>query len=196
MTAGTGPGGLPVIAFVSAADWDAWLAEHQADQAGLWLKIAKKGSGLATVSYAEALDVALCRGWIDGQKEKLDDQCWLQRFTPRRAGSKWSAINRARAIALTERGRMQPAGIRQIDQARADGRWDVAYAGSKSSTVPDDLQRALDRDEAARAFFATLDSRNRYAILYRVQDTKTPEARARRVEKYVAMLSEGKKIHG
>jgi uncharacterized protein YdeI (YjbR/CyaY-like superfamily) len=186
---------VPTISFAARADWAAWLTDHHEDSEGLWLKIAKKGSGVDSVTYAEAVEVALCHGWIDGQKRALDDAHWLQRFTPRKARSRWSRINRDKATELIERGEMRPAGLREVERAKADGRWDAAYAGARSATVPDDLQAALDADDRAREFFATLDGANRYAILYRVQDAKRPETRARRIEKYVAMLREHRKIH-
>jgi uncharacterized protein YdeI (YjbR/CyaY-like superfamily) len=186
---------LPIISFVSRDVWQAWLAEHHTTSIGLWLKIARKGSGIVTVSYAEALDVGLCYGWIDGQKGRFDDDHWLQRFTPRKARSRWSKINRARATELIEQGEMKPAGLKAVEQARADGRWDAAYEGQGTATVPDDLRRELEKNEKALAFFATLDGTNRYAILYRIQDAKKPETRARRIEKYVAMLNEQKKIY-
>ncbi len=184
---------LPVIPFASQEAWEAWLEEHHATSDGLWLKIAKKGSGIDTVSYAEALDTALCYGWIDGQKGSFDDAFWLQRFTPRKARSKWSKVNRGKATRLIEEGRMRPSGLREVERARADGRWDAAYDAQSSATVPDDLRRALERNETAREFFATLNSANRYAILYQIQDAKRPETRARRIEKYVAMLNERRK---
>jgi len=187
--------GLAVMSFDSRAGWDAWLARHHDSSKGLWLKIAKKGSGIDTVSHPEALEVALCYGWIDGQRDRLDDSWFLQRFTPRRGRSRWSQINCAKATDLIDRGEMQPAGLREVEAAKADGRWGAAYAGQRTATVPDDLQRALEKNAPARAFFATLDSRNRYAILYRVQDAKKPETRARRIEQFVAMLSEGKKLY-
>jgi uncharacterized protein YdeI (YjbR/CyaY-like superfamily) len=168
---------------------------HHADSDGVWLKIAKKGSSLDTASYPEALDVALCYGWIDGQKGKLDEHHWLQRFTPRRAGSKWSKLNCAKATALIGSGRMQPAGHREVEKARADGRWDAAYDSHRTATVPDDLQQALDADDQAREFFSTLNSQNRYAILYRIQDAKRPETRARRIAQFVAMLHDGNKLY-
>jgi uncharacterized protein YdeI (YjbR/CyaY-like superfamily) len=183
------------MAFSSRAEWAAWLAEHHADSEGLWLKFAKKGSGVESVTYAEAVEVALCQGWIDGQAAALDDAHWLQRFTPRRARSRWSRINRDRATALIERGEMGPAGLAEVERAKADGRWDAAYESPRTATVPDDLQAALDADDRARDFFATLDSANRYAILYRVQEAKRPETRARRIEKYVAMCREHRKVH-
>lgn len=184
-----------VLAFASRAEWEAWLSRHHATSSGLWLQIAKQGSGAATVSYAEALEVALSYGWIDGQKGKLDDRHWLQRFTPRQPRSPWSKINRAKATALVERGEMRPAGLRAIERAKADGRWDAAYPGQRTATVPEDLQRELDKDDRAREFFAALDGANRYAILYRIEEAKRPETRARRIAKLVAMLAEGKKLH-
>jgi uncharacterized protein YdeI (YjbR/CyaY-like superfamily) len=186
---------LPVIGFEDLAGWEAWLAEHHATAAGAWLKIAKKGSAERTVSYPEALEAALCYGWIDGQKGRLDDDFWLQRFTPRGPASKWSQINTAKAAALIEAGRMQPAGLREVESARADGRWDAAYPGQAAITVPDDLASELARNDAARAFFATISSVNRYAILYRIGEAKRPETRARRIAKYVAMLADGQTIH-
>jgi uncharacterized protein YdeI (YjbR/CyaY-like superfamily) len=185
----------PIIAFESRNAWDAWLAEQHATSQGLWLKIAKKESGIPTVSRAEALELALCYGWIDGQGDKLDGNYWLQLFTPRRPRSKWSKINRDKVTELIERGEMRPSGLREIERARADGRWDAAYESQSTATVPDDLRLALEANDQAREFFATLNSQNRYAILYRIQDTKRPETRAQRIEKYVTMLSEGKKIY-
>jgi uncharacterized protein YdeI (YjbR/CyaY-like superfamily) len=187
--------GLPVGAFASPAEWEAWLAEHHASSRGLWVKIAKKETGIPTVTYAQALEGALCYGWIDGQKGALDERFWLQRFTPRGARSRWSRINRDKVGQLIEQGRMRPAGLAQVEQARADGRWDAAYDSPARATVPEDLQRELDRNPAASAFFASLDRINRYAILYRLQDSRSPEARARRLEQFVAMLSEGRKIY-
>ena len=185
----------PTIAFASRDDWAAWLAEHHGETDGVWLELAKKGSGIASVTQAEAVEVALCYGWIDGQAKPVDDDRWLQRFTPRRARSRWSKRNRDRATSLIASGEMQPPGLREIERAKADGRWDAAYESPRTATVPEDLQAALDADDEARAFFATLDSANRYAILYRVQDAKKPETRARRIENYVAMLREHRKIH-
>jgi uncharacterized protein YdeI (YjbR/CyaY-like superfamily) len=186
---------LPVIAFASRAEFKTWLADKHETASGLWLKIAKKDSGVESVTYAEAIEVALCHGWIDGQKAAHDDVHWLQRFTPRKPRSRWSKINRDKATALIESGEMQPTGLREVERAKADGRWDAAYEGQRTATVPEDLQHALDADDAARAFFATLDSANRYAILYRVQDAKRPETRARRIKQYVTMLREQRKIH-
>jgi uncharacterized protein YdeI (YjbR/CyaY-like superfamily) len=175
--------------------WQDWLAAHHESSDGVWLAIAKKGSGVASVTYDEALEVALCHGWVDGQKRAYDDAHWLQRFTPRRPRSIWSKRNRATAERLLAEGRMTPAGMRAIEQAKADGRWDAAYEGQRSATVPDDLRRALDADPAARAAFAGLDSRNRYAILFRVQQAKRPDTRARRIATYVSMLAAGETIY-
>ena len=186
---------LPTISFTTVDEWRAWLHEQHASAAGVWLKIAKQGSGIQTVTYAQALDVALCFGWIDGQKNKFDEQYWLQRFTPRTARSKWSQINVAKATELIASGAMQPAGLAEVQRAQADGRWERAYTGQRTATVPEDLRRALDQSPAASELFATLNSANRYAILYRIQDAKRADTRARRIEKYVAMLSEGKQIH-
>ena len=188
-------GDLPVVGFSGTAAWESWLAEEHERSPGIWLKIPKKGSGGRGVSYAEALEVALCYGWIDGQKRGLDDDYWLQRFTPRKPGSRWSKINTDKAGELIEAGRMRPAGLRQVELARADGRWDAAYAGQRAMTVPPDLERELAANDAAREFFATLSGANRYAILYRIGDAKRPETRARRIAKYVAMLAAHETIH-
>ncbi len=189
------PDQLPILAFESPAAWEEWLAAEHAAAPGVWLKLAKRGSGHASVTYAEALEVALAYGWIDGQKGRFDDAWWLQRFTPRKRASRWSRVNRDKALALIAAGRMQPAGMREVARARADGRWEAAYASQRNMTVPDDLRAALDANPAASAFFAALDSANRYAVLYRVQDAKKPETRARRIERYVAMLAVGEKLH-
>jgi len=186
---------LPIIAFASQQEWEVWLAAQPPTSRGLWLKIAKKDAGVETVSYAEALESALCYGWIDGQRAAHDERFFLTRFTPRGRKSKWSQINRAKATELLQQGRMTPAGVAQVEQARQDGRWDAAYEAQSAATVPADLQRALDEHPAAQAFFATLDSRNRYAILYRLQDARKPETRARRIAQYVAMLGEQKKLY-
>ncbi|MFE9095888.1 YdeI family protein [Streptomyces sp. NPDC007264] len=185
----------PVLSFATQDAWEKWLEENHGDVPGIWVRIPKAGSGLDGVDYPQALESALCYGWIDGQKKKLDEQHWLQRFTPRRPGSRWSEVNRQKAIGLIEQGRMRPAGLREVEKAKADGRWEAAYAPQSKATVPDDLQAALDAAPAARDFFATLDSRNRYSILHRVGDAKKPETRAARIEKFVAMLGEQKKLH-
>lgn len=187
--------GLPILSFASQKKWEEWLDEHHGTAKGLWLKIAKKGSGIDTVTYAEALDAALCYGWIDGQKGSFDDELWLQKFTPRGPKSKWSKINRDKALALIDAHRMKPAGLAAIEQAQRDGRWEQAYDSQSKASVPEDLQAALDQDPEAAAFFATLDSVNRYAVLYRIQDAKKPETRARRIEKFVTMLRRHEKVH-
>ena len=184
-----------MIAFASAADWERWLEENHEASDGVWVKIAKKGTGIESVRYPEVLDVALCFGWIDGRREALDEQYFLQRFTPRRPRSRWSRINRDKAQALIAQGRMRSAGQAEVDAARADGRWDAAYESQKTATIPDDLRRELDARPEARAFFEQLSSQNRYAILYRLQDAKRPETRARRLEKFVAMLEAGETIY-
>lgn len=184
-----------MLAFAFPRSWEDWLAEHHQTSPGLWLKIAKKGASAPTVSYAEAIDGALCYGWIDGQKGTLDGEYWLQRFTPRKLRSRWSKINREKAERLITDGRMQPAGLREVEAARADGRWEAAYEGQATITVPPDLARELDLNPAAKEFFATLSSVNRYAILYRIQDAKRPQTRADRIAKYIAMLNEHKTIH-
>jgi uncharacterized protein YdeI (YjbR/CyaY-like superfamily) len=184
------------LRFASQRAFEAWLRKHHASSDGVWLLMAKAGAGQATVTYAQAVEAALCYGWIDGQKKALDGQHWLQRFTPRRERSLWSKINRAKAQALVEAGRMQPSGLAQIERAKADGRWDAAYDGAQAATVPHDLQAALDAQPKARKFFAALDSANRYAVLWRVQTAKKPETRARRIDTLVAMLARGEKIHG
>lgn len=186
---------LPTLPFETQQEWEAWLAANHVDAPGVWLQIAKRATGTPSVSYAEALDSALCYGWIDGQKASLDDAHWLQKFTPRRARSGWSRVNCAKATALIAAGRMQPAGQQQVDQAKADGRWEAAYDSQSAITVPEDLQRELDAHPAANAFFGTLDSRNRYAILYRIQTAKKAETRAARIQKFVEMLSQGQTIH-
>jgi uncharacterized protein YdeI (YjbR/CyaY-like superfamily) len=186
---------LLVLAFASLAEWTAWLEAQPSASKGVWLKLAKAASGMPSISKQEAIDGALCHGWIDGQLDKFDANHWLVRFTPRRRKGKWSRINRERALALIELGRMRPAGLREIEEAKRDGRWDAAYAPQSNATVPQDLQSALDRKPAAKRHFDQLDSHNRYAILYRIHDAKKPETRAQRIEKYVTMLSRGETIH-
>jgi uncharacterized protein YdeI (YjbR/CyaY-like superfamily) len=187
--------GLDVLLFPAADDWDAWLEQHHATSPGLWVKIAKKGSGIETVHYPQVLESALSFGWIDGRRRALDERFFLQHFTPRRARSRWSQINRDTAERLIAEGRMAPAGLAEVQRAREDGRWDAAYAGQKAMAVPDDLQRELDARPEAAAFFAGLSSRNRYAILYRLHDAKKPETRARRLATFVEMLESGETLH-
>jgi uncharacterized protein YdeI (YjbR/CyaY-like superfamily) len=183
-----------IISFSSREAWETWLEDHHASSSeGLWLKFAKKGSDVESVTYDQAIEVALCYGWIDGQVRRFDEDYYLQRFTPRRPRSKWSKVNREKATELIERGEMKAAGLREVERAKADGRWDAAYDSPSTATVPDDLRRELGKNEKARKFFSKLDSRNRYAILYQIQDAKKPETRARRIAKYVGMLAEQKK---
>jgi uncharacterized protein YdeI (YjbR/CyaY-like superfamily) len=186
---------LPVVSFDSRQDFESWLEAQHGHSKGIWLKIAKKGSGVSTVTYDEALDSALCYGWIDGQKGTFDDQYWLQRFTPRGARSKWSQVNCKRAEELLQLGVMRPAGVAEVERAKGDGRWAAAYASQKTAVPPPDLVAALTADPEAEAFFQTLDSRNRYAILYRIGDAKKPETRAARIAKYVEMCREHKLLY-
>lgn len=188
--------GLPILAFADAGALDRWLERQPDNSPGLWIKLAKAGSGILSVTKAEAIDAALCHGWIDGQLDKYDDQYWLVRFTPRKGRSKWSQVNRKRAIELIEAGRIRPLGLAQIDAAKADGRWDAAYAPASEAEVPADLQAALDRSPDAAAFFATLTGANRYAILYRIAVVKKPETRARKIDDFIAMLERHETVHG
>ena len=183
------------LPFESPAAWEAWLSEHHESSDGIWIKFAKKASGIASVTYKEVLPIALAHGWIDGQVKRIDEDWYRQRWTPRRARSVWSKINRAAAEAMIERGEMKPAGLREVERAKADGRWERAYDSPKTAEVPDDLRAALDADAAAAEFFAGLDSINRYAILHRIQGAKKPETRARRIEQFVAMCSRGETVH-
>jgi uncharacterized protein YdeI (YjbR/CyaY-like superfamily) len=187
---------LPIHLFADPDALEAWLEENHDSSAGLWLKIAKKGTGKRSVTYAEALELALCFGWIDSQKRGFDEEYFLQRFTPRRPRGRWSQINREKAEALIAAKRMRPAGPAEVEAARADGRWEAAYAGQRTAEVPEDLQRELDASSAAAEFFAGLDSANRYAVIYRLNDAKKPETRERRLGKFIAMLERGEKIHG
>jgi uncharacterized protein YdeI (YjbR/CyaY-like superfamily) len=181
--------------FRSAEEWDAWLAEHHGDRPdGVWLRIAKKGSGVATVAYPEVLDIALAYGWIDGQRKPLDETYFLQRFVPRRARSRWSQVNRTKAERLIADGRMRPSGLAEVERAQADGRWEAAYEPQSRAAVPADLQAELDARPAAAAFFATLSAQNRFSILYRLQDAKRPETRARRLAQFVELLERGESL--
>ncbi len=187
--------GLPILLFERQDDWAAWLDEHHASSAGVWLRLAKKASDLQSLSYAEALDVALCYGWIDGQKNSYDESSWLQKFTPRGARSIWSKINREKAQQLIESGKMKPTGLKAIESAKNDGRWDGAYDSQSRATVPSDFQAALDGNPEASAFFATLNSVNRYAILFRIETAKKPETRAKRIQEFIRMLERHEKLH-
>ena len=175
-------------AFASRAEWERWLEAEHADSDGVWVRFPKKGTGLPTVDMVEAIEVALCFGWIDGQRKGLDDTHYLQKFTPRRARSRWSKINVGKATKLIEAGHMRPAGLAEVERAKADGRWDAAYDSPSRIEVPPDLQAELDKHPDAAEFFASLNSQNRYAILYRLHDAKKPETRARRLEQFVGML--------
>ncbi len=186
---------LPVRRFASRAAWERWLAANHGRSPGLWIEFAKKGSGLASVTYAEAVEVALCHGWIDSQAKPLDAKRYRQRFTPRRPRSKWSQKNRAAVERLLAEGRLAPAGRREMEAAKRDGRWAAAYASPRTITVPPDLRARLARSPKARRAFEVLDGANRYAILYRLHDAKKPETRQRRLEQFVRMLEAGERIH-
>lgn len=187
---------LPLAFFATPAELEAWFEDEHESSAGIQLKIAKKGSGVQSVTYAEALEVALCFGWIDSQKRAFDESFFLQRFTPRRPRGRWSRINRENAEGLIAAGRMRPPGLAQVEAAVSDGRWEAAYEGQRTAEVPPDLQRELEARPAARKFFDALDSANRYAIIYRLDEAKKRETRERRLRKFVAMLERGEKIHG
>ena len=187
---------LPIHLFAGPAELEEWLEENHASSEGLWLKIAKKGAPETSVTYGEALELALCFGWIDSQKRGFDETHFLQRFTPRRPRGRWSKINREKAEALIKAGKIRPTGLAEIEAAKADGRWEAAYEGQRTAKVPPDLQRELDANPAAAEFFTSLDSANRYAIVYRLDEAKKPETRERRLKKFVAMLERGEKIHG
>jgi len=192
-------GGLPVLDFADAATWEGWLAAQaargEAGAKGVWLRIAKAGNDTSRLTKAQAIDAALCHGWIDGQIDKWDEAWFLTRFTPRKRTSKWSENNRKRAETLMSENRVMPAGLAEIAAAKADGRWDAAYAPASTAAEPADLTAALDAEPAARTFFDTLSGANRYAILYRVQTAKKPETRAARIAKFVGMCARGETIH-
>jgi uncharacterized protein YdeI (YjbR/CyaY-like superfamily) len=187
--------GLPIQTFADRGAWEKWLAAHGTNSRGIWLKLAKKANRKPTIARTDAIEAALCFGWIDGQLDRFDDAFWLVRFTPRGPKSRWSQINRDTALRLVAAGKMKPAGQAEIDRAKADGRWDAAYAPQSKADVPHDLEKALDAKPAAKAFFATLNGANRYAILYRIHHAKTKKTRATRIEKFVAMLARGETIH-
>lgn len=186
---------LPIILFEHQQAWSEWLDHHHSESPGVWLRLAKKNADIRSLSYAEALDVALCYGWIDSQKKSYDQASWLQKFSPRGAKSLWSKINRDKVAVLTEAGRMKPAGVTAVERAKADGRWAAAYDSQRNATVPEDLRAELDRNPAARAFFTTLDGANRYSVLFRIQTAKKPETRAKRIAALVAMLAKNEKFH-
>jgi uncharacterized protein YdeI (YjbR/CyaY-like superfamily) len=195
MTPVTLPTDLPVLAFPDQAAFEAWLESEHATAPGLYVKLAKKGAGVPSVTYAELVESALCFGWIDGRSNRLDDRFYLQRMTPRRARSVWSQKNVEAVAALIEAGRMRPAGLAAVEAARADGRWERAYAGARDITVPADLAAALDADPAVRAEFESLDGANRYAVLWRVHTAATPATRAKRIAAAVQMLRDGGRYH-
>lgn len=186
---------LPILQFDDQVAWAGWLEHNHAETSGVWLKLAKRGSAVKTVTYGEALEEALCYGWIDGQVSRHDESFYLQRFTPRRPRSKWSANNRDKVERLIAEGRMRPAGLEAIEAAKSDGRWDAAYPAQSNATIPDDLQKALDDNPDAKAFFETLTGQNRYAFLFRLHGVKRPETRAKRIATYMAMLSEHRTFH-
>lgn len=186
---------LPTLRCSNRQDWEDWLEANHASAAGAWLELAKKRSPVATVSRPEALEAALCYGWIDGKALSVDENFWKQRFTPRTRRSRWSRINREAATRLIDAGMMKPSGLAEVEAARRDGRWDAAYDSPRTMVAPQDFLRRLGEHPEARAFFDGLDSRNRYAILYRIQEAKRPATRARRIETYVSMLRERKTIY-
>jgi uncharacterized protein YdeI (YjbR/CyaY-like superfamily) len=183
------------MTFTSSREFRAWLAKNHGRSEGIWLRIYKKDAGMAAVTYAEALDQALCYGWIDGQKQPFDKQSWLQKFTPRRPQSGWSRNNTEHAERLIKSGEMTAAGLKEVQAAKSDGRWQTAYDSFGSATVPDDFLKELSRNKKAKAFFATLNKTNLYSILYRLQTAKKPETRAKRMQAIIAKLSRGEKFH-
>jgi uncharacterized protein YdeI (YjbR/CyaY-like superfamily) len=185
----------PILSFDNQAAWEQWLVQHHSTSPGAWLRLAKKASAKPGLTYPQALDAALCYGWIDAQRKPESESAWLLRFVPRGRKSIWSKINRQKATALVESGRMQPGGLAEMERAKKDGRWEAAYDSPSNAIVPEDFQAALDKNARARAFFATLESRNRYALLFRIQTAKKAETRARRIREFVAMLARHEKIH-
>jgi len=189
------PDDLPLIGFASKGEFAAWLDDSHATAPGVWVKYAKKDTGLESITHAEAVEVALRYGWIDSRGHRIDDRFWRARFMPRARRSRWSQVNRETAERQIAAGEMTPAGLREVEAARADGRWDAAYASQSRATVPDDLRAALAAEPGAAEFFASLNSQNRYSILHRVEEAKREETRARRIAKYVAMCAAKEKIH-
>ncbi len=196
MTTGSpSPAGLPILLFTNPQEWADWLDRYHADAAGVWLRLAKKASSLTSVTYDEAVEVGLCYGWIDGQSKRYDADSWLQKFTPRSSKSIWSKVNTQKAQRLIAEARMKPAGLREVERAKQDGRWAAAYDPQSTAVVPEDLQVELDDNPEAKAFFQTLDSRNRYAILFRIQTANKPETRVKRIQQFMAMLAKGEKLY-
>lgn len=186
---------IPVLLFERQSAWEKWLQQNHGISSGVWLRLAKKSSGLTSISYGEALDTALCYGWIDGQKKGESEHAWLQKFVPRGKKSIWSKINRQKALVLIAAGRMKPAGLNEVERAKQDGRWEDAYDSSSTATVPRDFEAALSKNIQAKSFFDTLDRGNRYAILFRLHHAKKAETRAKRIEQFIAMLAKHEKIH-
>jgi uncharacterized protein YdeI (YjbR/CyaY-like superfamily) len=186
---------LPVRTFECQRDWARWLKENCGKSPGVWLQLAKKDTDIESVLYEEAVETALCFGWIDGQKKAHSGQYWLQKFTPRSDKSVWSKINKAKALALIKAGKMKPAGLDEIERAKRDGRWDAAYDSAGKSVVPSDFQSALDGNARAKEFFRTLDSRNRYAVVFRIQTAKTAATREVRISRFVQMLERHERVH-
>lgn len=187
--------GLPILMFVSQGAWNEWLDTNHGQSQGMWLKIAKKDSKVATVSYGEALEEALCYGWIDGQKKSFDQHFWLQKFTPRRPKSIWSKVNIDKVTQLITSGRMKPPGLMEVNAAKEDGRWDAGYESQRNFTIPADFEAELDKNPLAKAFFETLNKQNRYAIYFRIQNAKKSETRLARIGKFIAMLSNSEKLY-
>jgi uncharacterized protein YdeI (YjbR/CyaY-like superfamily) len=186
---------LPVEMFDTPRDWERWLKKHHTSSPGLWMRIAKKGAEIRSTTYDEAVELALCYGWIDGQKKSYDDASWIQKFTPRGPRSIWSKINREKVGRLIENGKMQPAGLAAVERAKANGQWEAAYESQSKASLPDDFHEALDRNPKAKKFFATLNSANRYAMFFRIQTAKKPETRARRIQQFVEMLERHEKLY-
>jgi uncharacterized protein YdeI (YjbR/CyaY-like superfamily) len=189
------PADIPVIGFADKSAFRDWLKENHKQAAGIWIHFAKKNSGIPSVTYHEALDVALCYGWIDGLKKSHDAKTFVQKFTPRRARSIWSKINRDKALALVANGQMRAAGLAEMERAKKDGRWEAAYESQSRAQIPDDLQLALDANPRAAKFFATISSQNRYAILFRIHNAKKAETRAKKIAQFVEMLERKETIH-
>jgi len=186
---------IPVRAFKDASAWEIWLEKNHAAPDGIWMRIAKKASGAKTVTYHEALEIALCYGWIDAQKRPESDAAWLQRFMPRRPKSIWSKINREKALTLIDTGKMKPAGLEQVERARKDGRWQAAYDSPSTASVHPDFEKALIENPRASAFFKTINAANRYAILWRIQTAKKAETRSRHIRRFIEMLEKGETLH-
>ncbi len=192
---GNASGDMPIVEFPHQKAWAAWLDKNHGKSRGVWLRLAKKASGIVSVTYAEALEVALCYGWIDGQKRSDSETAWLQKFTPRSKKSIWSKINRDKALALIKSGQMKPAGLAEVERAQEDGRWERAYDSPSRAAVPEDFQAALDANARAKAFFKTLNGANRYAVLFRIQTAKKAETRAKRIQQFIQMLEKHEKLH-